>query len=210
MSKSDLGRFNIRGATNARIWITESGAPVRPGINDLWLPTDYPHYQYKRKSSTTFHSSNTTMTADADITFSLPENGIFEIVMNGAVSGATGADIKTDWKLTGGVAQLTTKECRGPSTSAVDATNCTMVSSRHNLTTDVPYGCNGSNTSAISEKFLVETSGGAGTITLRHAQNVSNPVASTISTNTWALCTQIGGTITPMMRYTDSGWVSVL
>jgi hypothetical protein len=209
LSKQDFGRMGKRGSTNPRTWHTVSGAPVYPAENDLWFPEEYAYIQYVKKDSNYDHNSNTSMTSDPHITFTLPADGVFEITLHGATSGPTGADIKFDWAVTGGVAQLTTRACYGPAQSMTAGEDTNMRTTKHNLTTDVPYGTETGTTSDIQEHFLVETSGGAGTITLRHAQNSSNAGTTRVSTNSYCTCRQVGGTKSSIMKY-DAGWNRIL
>jgi hypothetical protein len=211
MSKKDLGRGGNRGASNRRIWVTNSGPPVQYSENDLWLPEEYVLIDYVKRPDTYTHNSNTSMVSDAYITFTLPEDGIFNIDFYAAVSGPTGADIDFDWAVTGGLAQESTRACFGPGLSVAsgDADDCACRATKHNLSTDVGYGTDNSQTSNIHEHFLVETSGGAGTLTLRHAQRTSDPGDTNVSPNTYAICTQIGGTKSSIMRY-DAGWNRII
>lgn len=209
MSKKDLGRRGNRGASNRRIWITVSSPPVSPALGDIWLPEECNFDQFKRRTSTYTHNSNTSMTSDGYITFTFEADGLFNIRLHAAVSGPTGADIEFDWATTGGVAQLTTRACMGPALGMTSGDDTNMRWTRHNLGTDVGYGTETGVTSNIFESFIVSTSGGEGTLTLRHAQRVSDPGNTTISSNTFAISQQVYGSKSAIMRY-DAGWNRIL
>lgn len=154
---------------------------------------DFAPVRYKRKAANESVTSSTTMQDDNDIAgIALDADKVYLVDFYPSVSAAAAAgDVKFGWTTTGGVAGLGTRVCRGPQTGTTDATNTAMRVSRHNLTTAVPYGHDGSTTCAIHETFLVETSAGAGTLTLRWAQNASSGTATTLSTSTYVVVTEV-------------------
>ena len=151
---------------------------------------------YKRKTTTDSVASNTTAANDAHITFSLAANKVYKVDLYAhADSTSATPDIKFVWAVTGGVAALTTRLCVGPGTATTDIGASAVVRvGRYALSTNVPYGCDGSaNGSGIHESFLVETTtaGTAGTLTLQWAQNTSSATATRLTSATYATAIEV-------------------
>lgn len=213
MGKKDFGKQWNRGCSNGRIFIIEidDEAPKRPIQNDILIYKDSPYKQFIKKAASETRTSTTTMQDDNDITFTLAKNGTYEIKCYFAASGSSVGNIKTEWSVSGGASQKSTRHCQGPGVSTTDSRDGTSRNTKHNLGTDVSYGIDGSRTSAIYETFLIETSGSDGTIQLRWAQNTSDASSTTLSTNSYAICTQIENNDTSKIKiYDDGSWVSVL
>jgi hypothetical protein len=142
------------------------------------------------KSVTETVNNSDVLQNDNDFTTQLDENSVYEIEVKLAVSGAANADFKSDWVVGGGVEQLTTKACLGPSTATTGNTSTVVRCSNHNLDTAVSYGCDGSTAAYISEKFLVKSIE-AGTLTFRWAQNTAQLSDTTISNNSYMKITKV-------------------
>jgi hypothetical protein len=198
-----------RGSTNVR----ESFGAVPPIINknnDKWNDTNtvppmqkyydsnenrfkvFGYTTYKKLSSNQI-TSTTNFVNINELQFSLQSNAVYSIEMNLAVySNSNTPDIKIVWTTTGGVSQLTSRVCIGLGTTTTDHTNSVVRCSRHNLTTQVPYGVVTSGVGEVYEKFLVETTN-AGWLIPQFAQwvlDASNHIG--ISSNSYALATRIG------------------
>jgi hypothetical protein len=143
-----------------------------------------------KKQVTEIVNDSAALQNDDEFKLYLPANGIYEIELKLAVAGAANADFKCDWVVDGGCSQLTTRCCRGPSTATTDNTSTVMRSSRHNLTIDVSYGCDGAETAYISEKFLVKTTS-AGTLQLRWAQNTAQASDTIVSANSYLIARKL-------------------
>ena len=143
-----------------------------------------------QKSATETVNNSDTIQDDDDLFIQLGENGIYEIETKITCSGAANADIKTAWSVSGGVEQLTTRACLGPSTSTAGNADTNMRASQHNLITEVSYGCDGSTASYITEKFLVKVLA-TGILQFRWAQNTAQASNTIVSTNSYIKITKL-------------------
>lgn len=154
----------------------------------------YPKVRVIKKAANESVTSSTTFQDDADFTVTLDAGKTYKIETYLSVSGATAGDIKITWVLTGGVAQLSARHCKGPSVGTADVTATTMRDSVHNLTTlTIAYGTDNTTNSSIFEDFLVETTtaNASGTLTMQWAQNASSATATTISGSSYMVITEI-------------------
>lgn len=142
--------------------------------------------QFFKKASAQSITSSTAVVDDADLQVTLVP-GTFRIEAFLHASGPAAGDVKTTWTFAG-TASDSSRSCFGPGINttnveaAVTAANTVGVnrSSTHFITTEVSYGLDGTNTSAIHEDlYLVVTAGGL--LKMRWAQNTSNGTASTLS-----------------------------
>lgn len=153
------------------------------GIVDV---TDFPRIRYIRKAANESVTSSTTMQDDNDLVgIVLAPNQVYKVDFFPAATGAAAGDVKFAWTVTGTVAGLGTRTCLGSQTGTTDVTNNAVRSSRHNLTTSVAYGVDGTATGMVWEAFLVEGGTLGGTLTLQWAQNTSNATATQLSTSTY-------------------------
>ena len=127
---------------------------------------------------------------DNDFVARFGETGLYEIEIKLHVSGAANADFKACWAATGGVEQLTTRSCFGPSIGTADNANCSVRASNHNLTTTVSYGCDGSTASYINEKFLIKILS-AGTLRFQWAQNKAQASDTIVNVNSYMKITKL-------------------
>lgn len=142
--------------------------------------------QFLKKAAAQSVTSSATVVDDTDLQTTLVP-GTFRIEAFLHASGAAAGDIKTTWTFAG-TASDSSRSCFGPgvNTTNVEAavTAATTVgvnrSSTHFITTEVSYGVDGTNTSAIHEDLYLVISAG-GILKLRWAQNTSNGTASTLS-----------------------------
>lgn len=158
------------------------------------LAEDIVPVRYIKKIATETITSSTTQQNDDDIAgIALAANKVYLVQFYGAFLAATGGDIATTWVVGGGAAQLTARTCIGPATTTTNVTDTTMRAARHDFTTAVPYGGDGTRSTAIQETFLVETttSGNAGTLTLQWAQGTSNGTGTQLTTSTFVVITEV-------------------
>lgn len=168
------------------------------------LASDIVSVKYYKKAATESVSSSTVYQNDDDlVNIPLAANKVFKIEFYGAMQAAApAADFKMQWNITGGVAAIGTRSCWGPSIRTGDVTAQAAASTgtgvntayKASLSTDGIYGGDGSGTSgAILEVFLLETttSGSSGTLTLQWAQNVSNASATSLTSSTYLLVTEL-------------------
>jgi hypothetical protein len=149
---------------------------------------------YVRKAATTGRASTTTLADDPHLTFSLAASGVYELRAYLAAAGAAAGDFKTAWNVTGAASggSHTTRSTHGPTTAVTDSTAATALrTSRHSLATAAAYGVDGTNTSAIQEQMVLDTTPGSGTVTLQWAQNASSATSTTLSTDSWAVLVRL-------------------
>lgn len=133
-------------------------------------------------------TSSTTLQDDDDFSLDLEVGKSYAILLVASVSGATGGDVKFAWSI-GATATKTNRKCLGPQTGTTDVTATSMRSSRHGLSSSVPYGLDGTNEALIVEHLLIEDVTVAGTLVLQWAQNASSGTATTLnntSVMTWS------------------------
>ena len=108
------------------------------------------------------------------------------------VTGAAAGDIKVDWSTTGTIVTAKKRQCRGPDTGTADVTASAAyrTSGGHALADDITYGCDGTNTSAITEEFVVAITA-AGRLQMRWAQNASSGTATTVTADSYLIITPI-------------------
>jgi hypothetical protein len=111
-----------------------------------------------------------------------------------SAGGPAAADIKTAWSFAGTIGGDNHRHCHGPQISTADVTATLARMSVHSLATSVPYGTDGTATSAIHERLYVPVTA-AGRLRLRWAQNTANVTASTLAAGwTSMLVTKAYGT----------------
>lgn len=144
-------------------------------------------------------TSSTTLQTDDELTYSVEAGRTYAVVAHLAVTGAAAGDIKVDWTVTGGLAQVTPRACFGPGINTTDATATAAAantvgvnrSSVHDLTTAVAYGLDGTATTAIREEFTVAATT-TGVLTMRWAQNSSSATKTTVAAGSRLVLTPIG------------------
>lgn len=154
----------------------------------------YPKVRVIKKAASETVTSSTTFQDDDDFSVTLEADRTYRIELRAAWTGATAGDVKTQWVVTGGVAQLTGRHCRGPALGTADSTSgSTRSSGGHGLTTSINYGTDGTNGSAVTEEFYVETTtaGTSGTLTLQWAQNGPSGTGTVMSSWSWLVITEV-------------------
>jgi hypothetical protein len=126
------------------------------------------------KASDQVYQSDTTFRNDTELTISLQANSMYvvEFVLAGVGQAVSTGDLKTVWSAPSGATGI--KVCHGPAVSSTSRTDTTMTSASTPFSTAAGYGT-ASTTSAVAiREFGQVTTTNAGTLTLQHAQNVSN------------------------------------
>lgn len=157
-----------------------------------WAPLRF----WLKKTASQTVTSSTTLVDDTHITTTLVP-GSFRVELLAHASGGATGDIKMAWAFAG-TATESSRTCFGPglnttnteATAAAATTVGVTRASTHFATTEVAYGLDGTNNSAIHEDlFFVVTAGGI--LKLQWAQNVSNGTGATLSTATRAYVTRL-------------------
>jgi hypothetical protein len=123
---------------------------------------------------------------DNDFVVQLDENGLYEVEIKLAISGAANADFKCAWAVTGGVEQLTSRACLGPDSSTTTTANTNVRCANYDLDTEVTYGTDGSTYSYVLEKFLVKSLA-TGTLQFQWAQNTAQVSNTIVSANSYLI-----------------------
>lgn len=157
---------------------------------------DFTRTRFVRKLTTDSSAVNsTTLVTDAHIAgITLPAGRTYKVELYAAALGPAAVDIRFAWLLGGGAAVLTFRSCMGPAPSSTDVTQTGAVKlSRHAIASAVQYGTDGTNTSAVYECVLVETttSNAAGTIGLQWAQGTANATAVQLTSATFVVITEV-------------------
>lgn len=153
---------------------------------------------FVQKTATETVTSSTTLQNDDELVLTLPAGRTYEIQAHLSPTGNAGGDFKTAWTVSGTVTQATTRQCIGPTVSTTNSTGGSSASpvtaavtvgvnkaSAHNVTTAVSYGLDGTNASAVFERFLVTTGASGGTVQLQWAQDTSNAAGTSLSVNSY-------------------------
>lgn len=143
-----------------------------------------------RKPTATALTSNTTLTADPDLTVFLPV-GDWRIDVYLTVTGAAAADIKVNYAWTG--TATISRQGFGPGPASTDVNDAeTGVFQGIAFSSSLIYGTStaGSRASGIHENLLVEVTV-AGTLTLQWAQNASSATATNVTGSSKMFVTQV-------------------
>jgi hypothetical protein len=140
-------------------------------------------------------TSSTTLQNDDHLFYAFAaarEGHTFRVQAVLHVTGAAAGDIKVDWATTGTIVTAKKRQCRGPDVGVADVTASAAyrTSGGHALNAAVTYGCDGTNTSAITEEFVVAITA-AGTLTMRWAQNASSGTATAVTADSYLVITPI-------------------
>lgn len=142
------------------------------------------------KSVDTARASTTTLAADPHLVLPVLANAVYDldgyIEYDGNFGGS--GDLKLDWTVPAG----TTMRWAPRSNASGDTTQkFSSGSVAYNLAVSAgTYGV-GTTRNSLSPRGWVITSGTAGNLTLRWAQNSSNAVATTLYANSWVRLTRV-------------------
>jgi hypothetical protein len=156
------------------------------GIIDEYIPL----IRYVKKASNETVNNSTTLQNDDSLVVSLEASSVFEILAVIHCTGDSGADIKTDWTITGGVTFLNKKATCGASDVGTDALydiKGTFLSQPYNTVRN--YGTSTSESSFI-ERFLVQTTT-IGTLQFRWAQTTAVASDTIVTSDSYIKITKI-------------------
>lgn len=142
------------------------------------------------KNGRQMFSSTITLQWDADLKMTVSEpSATYLVEVNYGVTGATAADIVTEWDVTGGA--TTVRTIQAMEIAGTSSSNTLIISREQSLaawvsgTALTPAPC------AVREKFLLTTGSEPSTLTLKWAQNVSDPGATSIHDYGWAVARRL-------------------
>jgi hypothetical protein len=127
-------------------------------------------------------TSSVTVTNATSLVVTLLANRTYIVKANLGFTGAQAGDARTVWAVTGTVTASTSRLCIGPSVNTTDVTQGNVAAStagpirtsRHPIATEVTYGTDGTNESAVYEEFIATGGASGGTLQLRFAQGTSS------------------------------------
>lgn len=161
-----------------------------PLAGDPILATDIKVPRFKNKSASESVTSSTVLQNDDDFVIALEAGKTYEVRLWLHVSGHTSAgDIKTAWATTGTITS-NGRSCIGPAEATTDVRDGNARFTGHGLTTPVTYGCDATTTGVVKEELIV-TCTVAGNLTLQWAQGTSSATATTCSTASRIIVTEL-------------------
>ncbi len=144
-------------------------------------------------------ATTTTLANDTDLALDLAAGRTYEVQLRLVAAGPAAGDIKTAWLRSGTINHVGVRTCAGPSQTTTDASGngttgtfpgIVRRTGGHALTTTVPYGLDGTNSSYIEEAFVVQVDV-AGTLTLQWAQQAASGT-TTVSSGSYLIARPIG------------------
>lgn len=133
-------------------------------------------------------TSSTTLQDDDDFVLDLEAGKSYRVRLFLSASGAAAGDLKAAWATTATITK-TARKCLGPQSGTADVTATSMRTTRHGISSSVPYGLDGTNEALVVEELQLEDVTVAGTLTFQWAQNASSGTATTLnatSTMVWS------------------------
>lgn len=135
-------------------------------------------------------SSTITLQWDADLKFTAIETSATYLVeVNYGTTGATAADIVTEWDVTGGA--TTVRTIQAMEIAGTTPVSSLIISREQSLAAWVSGTATGLVPCAVREKFLLTTGSQPSTLTLKWAQNVSNTAGTSIHDYGWAVARRL-------------------
>lgn len=150
------------------------------------------------KTSTQSVTSSVAAVNDAELFLDLAAGRTYEVTCVLSAGGAPAGDIKTVWSTTGTITPICVRACFGPTRGTTDVIGAAAAAATvgvnaavtRTLTTEVDYGVDGSASSAILEKCVVQCTV-AGRLQLKWAQRVANATPTTVSSNSYLLAVPV-------------------
>jgi hypothetical protein len=135
-------------------------------------------------------TSSTVLQNDDDFVIALEAGKTYEVRLWLHVSGAAATgDIRTAWATTGTITSLG-RSVIGPAEATAAVLGGDVRMSGHGLTTAVVCGCDNATSGVVKEELIV-TCTAAGNLTLQWAQGTSNATATTCSTASRIIVTEL-------------------
>ena len=153
------------------------------------LASDIKISRTKNKAIAESVTSSTTLQNDNDFVIPMEAGKTYEVVLLLHCTGAAAGDIKTGWATTGTITS-NGRSIFGPAGTTTTVLDSNMDFSGWNLTDGVTYGLDGSNTAVIKEELSV-TCTVAGNLTLQWAQGTSSGTATTCTTASRIIVTEM-------------------
>lgn len=153
------------------------------------LASDIKRVRTRNKAIAESVTSNTTLQNDNDFVIAMEAGKTYRVELILHVTGAAAGDIKTAWATTGTITSLG-RSIFGPGLATTDVTAGIYDASAWVLGAGTAFGLDGVNSAVITEDLSVVCTV-AGNLTLQWAQNTSNGTATTCSTNSRIIVTEM-------------------
>lgn len=128
-------------------------------------------------------NNTTTVVTDNHLSLPVAANAIYHVSMIVIVSGPTGADWKQTWSFPAGATG--TQFNHGPELPVTTVRSTNIQARSAPIGTNLSYGTDGTENSAIREEIWLTTAGTAGSFTLTWAQQVAVVGATTVQAGSW-------------------------
>lgn len=128
-------------------------------------------------------NNTTTLVSDTALTLPLAASATYHVSCMVIVSGPTGADWKQAWSFPAGTTGL--QFIHGPELPVATVRATAIQARSASLSTNLSYGTDGSENSAIHEEIWLTTSSTAGDLTLTWAQQVAVVGSTTVRAGSW-------------------------
>ena len=138
--------------------------------------------------------TSTTLDYDNELFVDLPSNGLYEIIAKIAVNSSNVTpDINIDWTVSGTLSLKELRFCRGQSIHVTDSSDSDHIKMRvyDSLSTNVPYGCDGSTYTYVEETFIIDSGETGGRLHFRWAQNSSSAYAVAVKPGSYLKVTKV-------------------
>jgi len=128
--------------------------------------------------------NNTTVkVADSALTLPLAASATYHVSMIVIASGPTGADWAQAWSFPSGTTGM--QFVHGPELPVTTVRSTNIQARSATISTNLSYGTDGTENSAIREELFLTTSTTAGSLTLTWAQNAAVVGSTTVLAGSW-------------------------
>lgn len=135
------------------------------------------------KTSNQSVNNTTTKVSDTALTLPLAASATYHVSMIVIASGPAGADWAQTWSFPTGTTGM--QFIHGPELPVTSVRSTNIQARSASLATNLSYGTDGSENSAIREELFITTSATAGNLTLTWAQQVATVGSTTVLAGSW-------------------------
>jgi len=128
-------------------------------------------------------NNTTVVVTDNHLTLAVAANAIYHVSVMVIASGPTGADWKQTWSFPSGATG--TQFIHGPELPVTTVRSTNIQARSAPIATNLSYGTDGTENSAIREEIWLKTAGTAGSFTLTWAQQVAVVGSTTVLAGSW-------------------------
>jgi len=135
------------------------------------------------KTSNQSVNNTTVKVSDTALTLPLAASATYHVSMIVIASGPAGADWAQTWSFPAGTTGV--QFIHGPELPVTTVRSTNIQARSASLSTNLSYGTDGTENSAIREELFLTTAGTAGNLTLTWAQQVATVGATTVLAGSW-------------------------